>query len=127
MNEQVERWLEEADRDLEVAELLASGGFSDRSVFHSQQAAEKAVKGLFIALHKATPPKTHSVDKLANSVGMPSDLIEGAAHLTADYMPTRYPDVAIAQPFMYTEQIAETRLSEARAIVDWVRRRISDG
>jgi len=40
----VRRWLEDASRDAEAAGALRSAGLHDRSVYHCQQAVERAVK-----------------------------------------------------------------------------------
>ena len=45
-----EEWMEQALRDLEVAECLRAEGYHEWSVYASQQAAEKAVKAVRIAL-----------------------------------------------------------------------------
>jgi HEPN domain-containing protein len=42
--------LNDATRDNEIAERLRSDGFCDKSVYHFQQAAEKAVKAVLIAM-----------------------------------------------------------------------------
>ncbi len=53
----VRRWLEDAERDAEAAQALRERGLHDRSVYHCQQAVERAVKavlgcsGLFERTH----------------------------------------------------------------------------
>ena len=56
------RWLAQARKDLNAARLLASAEPS-RSVFHSQQAAEKAAKA-FLAFHDVPFRKTHDLNEL---------------------------------------------------------------
>jgi len=56
--EEARRWLAQAAKDLNAARLLAKPEPS-RSVFHSQQAAEKAAKG-FLAFHNVPFRKTQS-------------------------------------------------------------------
>jgi HEPN domain-containing protein len=56
------RWLAQARKDLNAARLLASPEPS-RSVFHSQQAAEKAAKA-FLTLHDVPFRKTHDLNEL---------------------------------------------------------------
>ena len=58
-------WLARADRDLSVAARVLSGDdpFPDAAAFHSQQAAEKALKG-FLAAHEVPFPKTHDLERL---------------------------------------------------------------
>ena len=56
------RWLVQARKDLNAVRLLASPEPS-RSVFHSQQAAEKAAKA-FLTLHDVPFRKTHDLIEL---------------------------------------------------------------
>jgi len=56
------RWLAQVRKDLNAARLLASAEPS-RSVFHSQQAAEKAAKA-FLTFHDVTFRKTHDLNEL---------------------------------------------------------------
>jgi len=56
------KWLEQARKDLHAAELLQSAEPS-RSVFHSQQAAEKCAKA-FLSFHNVRFRRTHDLDEL---------------------------------------------------------------
>jgi hypothetical protein len=44
------RWLKQAESDFKSAKYLSKGGFYSESVFHTQQAAEKALKGYSIKI-----------------------------------------------------------------------------
>src|ERR1035438_380531 len=61
-HDEAARWLAQARKDLNAARLLASPEPS-RSVFHSQQAAEKAAKA-FLTFHDVTFRKTHDLNEL---------------------------------------------------------------
>jgi len=122
--EQVKQWLAEADIDLAAASGLLEDGPHARSAFFSQQAAEKALKALYMFVHRATPPKTHDVGKLAADLCAPDGLKSAAEPMTGDYMASRYPDAAPAVGSAYTRQLAESRLGDARAIVEWVRAQV---
>src|ERR1039457_3309856 len=56
------RWLAQAAKDLNAAQLLAAPEPS-RSVFPSQQAAEKSVKA-FLTFHDVPFRKTHNLNEL---------------------------------------------------------------
>jgi HEPN domain-containing protein len=64
-NELVRAWLERARRDLGAARQLAAApdAYLDVAVYHAQQAAEKALKGL-LAYHDHELEKTHDLKKL---------------------------------------------------------------
>lgn len=88
-----ENWLVFAREDLRMAELALDAGLYNQACFHSQQCAEKAVKGL-LAYQGQTPPRTHS---LVDLIGLldPNPLATLAFQiqlLDRFYIPTRYPD-----------------------------------
>jgi HEPN domain-containing protein len=64
----VKMWFEKVAVDLHVAKLVKDlPDAMDSSVFHSQQAAEKAIKG-FLTFHQIRFGKTHDIEKLLNLV-----------------------------------------------------------
>ncbi|MEQ1724066.1 MAG: HEPN domain-containing protein, partial [Pseudobdellovibrio sp.] len=69
MSSLVINWFKYASRDLKMAQLsLASGkDYKNISAFHSQQCAEKAIKG-FLAYHKVRFSKTHDLIQLSTEV-----------------------------------------------------------
>jgi HEPN domain-containing protein len=88
------RWLAQARKDLNAARLLASAEPSS-SVFHSQQAAEKAAKA-FLALHDVPFRKTHDLNELGGQCAAlnPSlaPLFQAASDLTDYAVVFRYLD-----------------------------------
>jgi HEPN domain-containing protein len=58
----VEAWLIKARNDLATAHKLASGTdpYLDTAIYHTQQAAEKALKG-FLTFHHQQIVKTHDI------------------------------------------------------------------
>lgn len=85
-------WIEQAEKDLELAELARNAGRHEWACFAAQQSAEKAVKGLH--LHLGQEAWGHTVAKLLAElpIEVPKELIERARFLDAYYVPTRYPD-----------------------------------
>jgi HEPN domain-containing protein/predicted nucleotidyltransferase len=51
--------LKDAERDLRIGQLLGRDGYFDKAVYHFQQATEKAIKAILVAL--GTYQKTHLV------------------------------------------------------------------
>jgi HEPN domain-containing protein len=88
------RWLAQAQKDLNAARLLAAPEPS-RSVFHSQQAAEKAAKA-FLVFHDVPYRKTHDLNELGEQCAAldPSlvPLFKEAADLTDYAVLFRYLD-----------------------------------
>jgi len=101
MREEVFWWLELAKRDLERAKRAKE--FEDKvsMVFWSQQAVEKALKALALAV-KRDIPKTHSIRRLkefiGEDLGLPINVWERAYELTQYYYVSRYPDIVEGLP-----------------------------
>jgi len=83
-------WFRQADRDLEQARASQRDGRHEWACFAAQQAAEKAVKALHLAL--AQEAWGHAVARLLRElpVGVPEDLIDKARVLDNFYVATRY-------------------------------------
>ena len=123
------RWFEDALEDLRVAELLSETGHYAASCFHSQQAAEKAVKALLYA--NAVEAGGHSIRALlqefSNHTGVDiHELLDDARLLDKHYAPPRYPNLHPGVPSpafeLYGREDAEACLRAARNVVDFVRR-----
>ncbi len=118
-------WLAQAERDLEMARLALNAAIFEWACFVAQQAAEKAVKGLYESLHGTT--RGHSVSQLLqllpNEAAPANDLIEMAKILDQYYIPARYPngfDVGAPKDY-YTREATATALENAKAIVGFYR------
>ena len=118
-------WLAQAERDLEMARLALDVGIYEWACFVSQQAAEKAVKGLYESLHGTT--RGHSVSQLLQllppEAAPPSELIEQARVLDQYYIPTRYPngfDTGAPKDY-YTRDNAAAAVDYAKTIFGFCR------
>ncbi len=110
-------WLEKARRDLAMAERAISEAedehFFDQACFHSQQAAEKALKALLV--HAELPvPHTHDLVVLVHSVAVKNkslhEHLEAAAELSKFSVAPRYPMLFQEE----TEKDARSALKHAR-------------
>ncbi len=68
LREEAAKWLREAGKDLNAAAVLRDPEPS-RSVFHSQQAAEKAIKA-FLSYHQITFRRTHDLAELGEQAAV---------------------------------------------------------
>ncbi len=117
-------WIANAEKDLKWAKKMLEEGDYDYSSFHSQQAAEKALKALLIAL-RYQPPKTHSIEHLLNLIekeGISVGEVEEAASLTDYAVEARYPDFE-EEP---TLEEAQHALETARRVVEWVKEKLEE-
>jgi HEPN domain-containing protein len=125
-----EDWLRQAQADLEHAELSAREGDFEWSCFAAQQAAEKAVKALFLYHHG--DPWGHSLLVLLSSLpGKLADLVapellDAAKALDKDYIQTRYPNgFASGAPTDYfTARDASESIGHAKSILDFCQAQI---
>lgn len=110
-----ERWLERAKKELETATYLAEGGYFEDAAFHSQQAAEKALKAAYMKKFGELT-KTHELVFLGKKVGVPGEVLESCEALNPFFVQTRYPDYA---EILSEEDCRET-IESAKEVIEWV-------
>jgi HEPN domain-containing protein len=119
--EEVRAWLQKAANDLRGAaiDLAASPPLIEDALFHCQQAAEKALKGLLTA-HDRPFRKTHDLDELSRACEAIDPALTAvltvARDLTAFAWEFRYPGTT-GSP---TEQEARDALKTAREVYEHV-------
>lgn len=121
-------WLAQAKRDLNHSVNSCKNGDFEWSCFSAQQAAEKAVKAIFLHLHGEG--WGHSVFGLLKAIGdkvmVSPDLLESAKILDKHYIPTRYPngfDSGMPGDY-YTEKESQEAISHAEKIIRFCESRI---
>lgn len=125
MREEASNWWQQALKDLESAKKNLSIEAYYVTAFLSQQAAEKALKALYIYKIMDSPGKTHSLLRLGKEVGIPSEYYHGLRKLNPDFILTRYPDVADGVPYeLYDGQIAQEKVSIAEKVIKWVEKEL---
>lgn len=123
MSGEYDRWLVFAHEDFRMAELALQEEIFNQACFHSQQAAEKALKGL-IMLQGGAPPRTHRLIDLLSLV-MSASLAEFSTDiqlLDRFYIPTRYPDALPGSlpDSMPIRDDAEEAMATARRVLEAV-------
>jgi HEPN domain-containing protein len=121
-------WFAQALRDLEQARASERDGRHEWACFSAQQAAEKAVKALHLALGQEA--WGHTVAKLLSELPVTVDplLVEKGRVLDNLYVPTRYanghPEGA---PFEHYGPLqSDEAIRYAGEIVEFVRPRLAD-
>lgn len=116
--------LKDAERDLRIGERLSEDTFHDKAVYHFQQAAEKAVKALLIAL--GVFQKTHLVGAVLRKVAQETQVPERwrgplleAASISEELEPevslSRYPGIINDALWLPSEEYTEEDAEAARA------------
>ena len=126
-------WILKAESDLRTAEVLLhqDNPITDTAIYHTQQCAEKALKG-FLAFKRSEIEKTHNLsDLVVQCVAFDSDfntLLEDAGDLTPKATEFRYPDDFdeiddMSQLFPDVEEV-EAAIVKAKHILDFVKTKI---
>jgi HEPN domain-containing protein len=120
-------WFAQAERDLEQARASQRDGRHEWACFAAQQAAEKAVKALHLALGQES--WGHAIAQLLTELPIDAgDLVEKGRVLDNFYVATRYanghPEGA---PFEHYGPIQSTDgIGYAGEIIDFVRARLAE-
>lgn len=121
----VTSWLEKGDGDLRAARLLleAEPPMPSPSCFHSQQAAEKYLKGFLVHLG-VEPPRTHDLILLLDLVAEKNSSLEDLRETAEPLGPLA---VQVRYPFQEaTEAEARDALKRAETICSSVREQLLD-
>jgi len=116
--EEVSQWFKKAERDFNVAEVNLKENIYDASAFFSQQAAEKALKALYIMKYKRLW-KIHDLYELAKKVNATKNICDLCEKLTQHYIATRYPTDE-----EYSKKDAEEAINQSRMVIKWVKKRL---
>ena len=124
-------WLRQAEADLKHAELSQRERDYEWSCFAAQQAAEKAVKALYMSLHGDAWGHSLLVilrslpQAIAAAVG--PEILDAARALDKLYFPTRYPNgFDMGAPADYfTERDARESVAYAKSILTFCRAHLS--
>ena len=128
-------WILKAENDLKIAEIAIrqDDSITDVAIYHTQQCAEKALKG-FLAYKRSEIQKTHNLaDLVAQCSAFDPDfgpLISDAKYLTPKGTEFRYPDDFdeiddVSQLFPSVDEV-EAAIAKAKWILDFVKSKISE-
>ena len=128
---EVKAWLSFADMDFQTADHLLSGAFYPLPLeiicYHSQQAAEKAVKAVIVFFgNRGGLPKVHDISFLMSQVynavkdktgiEISETLMDYADNLTKYGVMPRYPNEIEVDEYM-----AKTAVKQASEILNWAK------
>lgn len=125
LDEVIERWVRQADRDLENAKKNLDIEAYDVCLILCEQAAEKMLKALYIKERNEEPPRTHSLRKLIELTNMPDEALRLVAELDSYYLVLRYPDVGDVVPYENVDyEDAEDGINKAEEIIELTREQL---
>jgi len=118
-----EAWVEQAEYDMDAAQLMYDGRCYPYAVFMCHLAIEKALKGLYQRKLGTTPPRTHNLVYLMARLDLEpgEEQARFVALLSEAHAATRYPQDLEALRGYYTEPVAQEMLSNRRSILAWIK------
>ena len=118
-------WLETAEHELREARGSLGAGSYQSAAFFSHQAAEVALKALWMHEADGLPPRTHNLVDMAEHLEAPKEILPAARDLNPLYSATRDPDVANGNPGKnYDEANASRAIAGAEEVFQWCSRRL---
>jgi len=118
-----DEWFRRAESSLTLAGTKTPGVLYEDLCYQAQQAAEKALKAVFVA-RKIPYPYTHDINALLSALGphgltIPEDLWD-AVTLTSYASDTRYPGFVLP----VTEKEYDLAVVRAQAVLRWTKEQI---
>lgn len=114
-------WWRQADADLHSGDIMLANGQWYAASWFAQQAAEKALKALWIEIMQTDPARTHDVRQLGRSVSAPANIEQDLTALFPIFSLTRYPDALNVPPVDAVGALdAREHVDAARRVLRWV-------
>ena len=85
MRPETERWLRYAREDVATARVTVAGKRWAATSFHAHQAAEKALKALWVEQQSVEPPRIHDLVLLSEEMRLPHEWLEEIDTLSRVY------------------------------------------
>jgi len=120
MEEDVKRWLTQAEEDLDSAEKNLEIRKYNLVAFLCQQSVEKGLKSLSIK-NTGKYQKIHDLVMLARLNKAPENIIKLCAKITPAYVATRYPDSAKK----YSKDESNKVLSYTKEVLRWIKENLN--
>jgi len=121
-------WLEQAQRDLKVAELCFRNGFYEWACFCYQEATVKITKAALKKLELES--FRHSVfnllETLKSKIDVPDEIFEFAKEIDRHYITARYPGANMLKPpyETYSQEDANKAKEYSNTIIEFLQRKV---
>lgn len=123
MADKYKEWLNQADYDMDTADVMFSSGRYFYAVFMCHLSIEKALKGLYFKVLNEVPPKTHNLLYLLAKVGKKPDpeIEKFITKLNTASVATRYPDDLAKIQAAYTVEVTTEMMTKSKDVLQWVK------
>ena len=130
LREEAHWWLDTAEGDLAAAHVLCDAGRFNLSAYHSQQAAEKALKAVLVSRGKTL--RSHACVAIvaalkADGLAVYAEIEAAGRRLDLHYVQSRYPNGLGGDPTRYYDAaMADECLGRAEKICQFSRTILQD-
>lgn len=123
MNKLIKYWMDSADEDIKTAKVLIDNGRSLPALFFCHLAIEKGLKGAFVKKREETPPKTHNLIYLTESIDLSftNDILDFFGILMNYQISGRYPDL---NPLEITSDKVVKYYEKTLEILLWIKKQL---
>jgi len=121
MKSETALWFMQAEQDLEVAKKNLKLKEWYVSAFLSQQAAEKALKAVYIKKFNDLI-KVHDLVFLGRKVGVSEEILKGCGYLSRAYIESRYPGDFETPSEKFSEEEALKCIRIADEVLKWAKK-----
>ncbi len=125
MKEEIKKWFEQAEDDLDKVKILFKNNKFDGAVYFCEQAVEKALKSFWLKKFKKMFPYTHDLTIFAKELNLPEEFYVVCEDLSNIYPETRYPSSFSEAPFkrFHKKEVTEI-LNSSERLIKWIKTKI---
>lgn len=117
--QETKEWLKKAESDIAAAKYNIQGGYYEVAAFLCQQAAEKALKAVYIKM-AGKLVKVHDLHFLGMQLKVPAEILEACDGLSGFYVESRYP-TGYAE---FKKDKISSAVQKAEKVVEWAKGKI---
>jgi HEPN domain-containing protein len=127
IKEKVGFWVENAEYDLQTAEVMHLSARYSYTAFMCQQALEKIFKAIFLQENKAEAPRSHNLSYLVGLLNLDigTDFIGLLSELSTYYIEGRYPTYKEKISQLINKDKSQTILIQTREAFKWLKSRLT--
>ena len=126
IEEQIQYWIDGAERDLPVAEHLFEKGDYSWCLFIGHLVLEKMLKGIYVRDVQKYPLKTHDLVKLANltTLNMNDEDLDFLSKVNDFHIEARYPEYKKELYNKCTKEFTEENFNKIKRLHKWLKSNI---
>lgn len=123
MRKDSKNWIDSSGYDLETAMHMLNTGRYIYVIYMCHLSVEKALKAIVTEETGEFPPRTHDLLYLTKlgKVDFPKELLDFIGKLNGANIATRYPEDLQKLLSVYTKEVAEYYIADAKEVISWLR------